>query len=121
MSNSFKPCGQTVLANVTASASTVYVNSAGPVGEWFITNAGTTDVFFRLSTNAAVVAAIPVTSGTSAAGQLINGGDNYIISLPEADGNGQYGFVSNVAISSMTAGGTSQLFITPVRSYNNHG
>ena len=114
MAAPFKPCGQTVLANVASSTATVYVNSNQPVGSWFVTNAGSTDVFFRISTNAAVTATIPVTSGTSAPGQLINAGDSYIISLPSADAGGTNAFVTNVAIASVTSTGTSQLFITPV-------
>lgn len=113
----FKPAGNCVLANVTASASTVYVNSSAPVGAWLVTNAGTTDVFFRLSTNAAAVASVPVTTGTSAPGQLINAGDTYIIGLPYADAGGSNAFVSNIAVSSMTQSGTSQLFINPVQPF----
>ena len=113
----FKPAGNCVLANVAASAATVYVTSTAPVGAWLVTNAGTQDVFFRLSTNAAVVAAVPVTSGTNAPGQMINAGDTYIVSLPYADAGGSNAFVSNVAISSMTQTGTSQLFINPVQPF----
>lgn len=116
MSTNFKPYGSTVLANVSTTATTVFVTTTQATGAptWLVTNAGTTDVFFRLSTNAAVVAAIPVTSGTSAAGQLINAGDAYIVALPEADGDGANNFQSNVTVSAVTATGTSQLFITPV-------
>ena len=111
----FKPIAATVLANVSNVAASVSVTSnTQPAGAWFITNAGTTDVFFRLSTNAAVVAAVPTTTNTSAPGQMINSGDTYIIGLPSADGNGPYQFVTNVAISSMTQTGTSQIFVNPV-------
>ena len=113
----FKPLGACVLANVSTVASSVTVLSNQPVGSWLVTNAGTQDVFFRLSTNAAAVASIPVTSGTSAPGQMINAGDTYIIGLPSADGNGSAGFVSNVTISAMTQSGTSQLFINPVQAF----
>ena len=112
---SFKSQGNTVLANCAVSAATVYVTSTAPVGSWLITNAGTNDVFFRLSTNAAAVAAVPVTSGTSAPGQLINAGDSYVMSLPYADAGGVNAFVTNVAVSAQTLTSTSQLFITPVQ------
>ena len=113
----FKPIGQTVLANVSNVAASVSVTSnTQPAGAWFITNAGTTDVFFRLSTNAAVTATIPVNSGDTQPGQLINAGDSYVIFMPMADGNGSNAFSSNITISSVTASGTSQLFITPVQT-----
>jgi hypothetical protein len=115
----YKPCGGCVLANVATTASTVYVNSDIPVGAWLVTNAGTNDVFFRLSVTPTITAAIPVTSGTSSPGQLINAGDTYILGLPSADGNGSAQWVSNVAISSMTQTGSSQLFINPVQFLNN--
>jgi hypothetical protein len=113
----FKPLGSTVLANVASTAASVFVTSNQNVGSWLITNAGTTDVFFRLSTNPATVAAIPVTSGTSAPGQMINAGDTYVMGLPSADGNGSAAFVSNVTVSAVTSTGTSQLFITPVQAF----
>ena len=118
MSSNFKPLGATVLANVAATSAQVYVTSSRPVGEWLVTNAGTTDVFFRLSTASSVTATIPVTSGTSAPGQLINAGDAYIISLPEADGAGIGAIVANVTVAAVTASGSSQLFITPVQSFS---
>ena len=110
----FKPCGPCVLGNVTTTASTIFVPSNQPIGAWLVTNAGNNDVFFRLSTDPTVTAAIPTTTNTSAPGQLINSGDTYIIGLPSADGNGPYQFVTNVAISSMTQTGTSQIFVNPV-------
>jgi len=113
----FKPAGNCVLSNVASSAATVFVTSTAPVGAWLVTNAGTTDVFFRLSTNAAAVASVPVTSGTSSSGQLINAGDTYIVSLPYADAGGPNAFVSNVAVSAVTQTGTSQLFINPVQPF----
>jgi hypothetical protein len=113
----FKPAGNCVLANVATSAASVFVTSTAPVGAWLVTNAGTQDVFFRLSTNGAAVAAVPTTSGTSAPGQMINAGDTYIVSLPLADAGGANSFVSNVTISAMTQSGTSQLFINPVQPF----
>ena len=113
----FKPLGQTTLANCATSAATVFVLSPRPVSSWLITNAGANDVFFRISTNAAVVAAAPVTSGTSASGQLINSGDTYIIGMPESDGAGSGAYSSNVTVSSQALTGTSQLFITPVQQF----
>ena len=113
----FKPLGQCVLANVSTVASSVTVLSNQNVGSWLITNAGSQDVFFRLSTNAAVTASVPVTSGTSAPGQMINAGDTYIIGLPSADGNGVGAFSANVAVSAVTQSGTSQLFINPVQQF----
>ena len=113
----FKPLGSTTLANCAVSAASVYVLSNRPVSSWLVTNAGANDVFFRISTNAAVVAAAPVTSGTSAPGQLINSGDTYIIAMPEADGAGSGAYSSNVTVSAQTLTGTSQLFITPVQQF----
>jgi hypothetical protein len=114
----FKPLGACVLANVATTASSVYVTSGDQLaGAWLITNAGTNDVFFRLSTNPAAVASIPTTSGTSAPGQLINAGDTYIIGLPSADGNGANAFSANVTVSAVTQTGTSQLFINPVQQF----
>ena len=113
---SFKPIAPTILANVSnVAASVTVLSNTQPAGAWFITNAGTTDVFFRLSTNASVVATIPVNSGDTQPGQLINAGDSYVIYMPMADGNGSNAFSSNVTVSSVTASGTSQLFITPVQ------
>lgn len=117
MSSNFKPLGSTTLANCATSAATVFVVSSRPVSSWLITNAGANDVFFRLSTNAASVASAPVTSGTSAPGQLINAGDSYIIGLPEADGAGVNAYASNVTVSAQTLTSTSQLFITPVQQF----
>ena len=113
----FKPLGSTTLANCAVSAASVYVLSNRPVSSWLVTNAGANDVFFRISTNAAVVAAAPVTSGTSAPGQLINAGDTYIIAMPEADGAGSGAYSSNVTVSAQSLTGTSQLFITPVQQF----
>lgn len=113
----FKPLGPTTLANCATSAATVFVLSSRPVSEWLVTNAGANDVFFRMSTNAASVAAAPVTSGTSAAGQLINAGDTYIIAMPEADGAGSGAYTANITVSAQTLTSTSQLFITPVQSF----
>ena len=113
----FKPLGSTTLANCATSAASVFVLSNRPVSSWLVTNAGSNDVFFRISTNAAVVAAAPVTSGTSAAGQLINAGDTYIIAMPEADGAGSGAYSSNVTVSAQTLTSTSQLFITPVQQF----
>ena len=39
----------------------------------------------------------------------------FIIGLPAADGNGPAAFQTNVAISSMTQSGTSQIFVNPVQ------
>jgi len=113
----FKPLGPTTLANCATTAATVFAVSTRPVSSWLITNAGANDVFFRLSTNAAVVAAAPVTTGTAAPGQLINSGDTYIIALPEADAAGSAAYASNVTISAQSLTGTSQLFITPVQQF----
>jgi hypothetical protein len=117
MSSNFKPLGATTLANVASTSAQVYVTSNRPVTEWLITNAGTTDVFFRLGTASSITATIPVTSGTSAPGQLINAGDSYIVSMPEADGAGLAAFSANVTVAAVTSTGTSQLFITPVQSF----
>jgi len=117
MSSNFKPLGPTTLANCATSAATVFVTSTRPVSSWLITNAGANDVFFRLSTNAASVASAPVTSGTSAPGQLINAGDAYIIGMPEADGAGSGAYTANITVSAQSLTGTSQLFITPVQQF----
>ena len=76
-------------------------------------NTVTSEVVAAVEAPAAVVAAPPVTSGTSGSGQLINSGDAYIVALPMADGDGTGAFVSNITVSAVAMTGTSQLFITP--------
>jgi hypothetical protein len=118
MSTNFIPNGQTYLCNVSTTSSSVTVVATGgqPAGFWSITNAGTTDCFFRISTNPSVVASVPLTAGTSSPGQMINAGDSYIVGLPITDGTGPNSFVSNVTVAANCAGfGTStQLFINSV-------
>lgn len=114
----FIPNGQTFLVNVSTTSSSVTVTGLQPTGYWFITNAGTTDCYFRISTNPSVVANVPITAGTSQPGQMINAGDSYIIGLPTADGGGlqQPGIAANVTVAGNCAsfGTSTQLFITPV-------
>jgi len=113
----FRPNGATVVCNVSTTSSSVTVTAtSGLSAYWLVTNAGTTDTFFRISTNSAITASVPITAGTSSSGQLINAGDTYIVGLPVADANGQAVFVPNVTIAANCAslGTSSQLFITPV-------
>jgi len=116
----FRPDGPTVLCNVSTTSSSVLVTSTTQNNfAWLVTNAGTTDAFFRISTNAAVVCNVPITANTSQAGQLINAGDTYVVGLPVADGNGPYISVPNVTVAANcnTLGTGTQLFITPVIPY----
>jgi hypothetical protein len=116
MSTNFIPNGQTFVCNVTTTSSNVTVTGNGLNSKWLVTNAGTTDCFFRISSSATVVASTPLTTGTSSPGQMINAGDSYVIGLPTIDGTGANAFVSSVTVAGNCAGfGTStQLFITPV-------
>ena len=115
----FRPNGSTFLCNVSTTSSSVTVTSSGANDSthWLVTNAGSTDCFFRISTNTSIVANVPTTAGTSSPGQMINGGDSYIIALPTADGSGENVFVPNVTIAANCYGfGTStQLFIASVQ------
>jgi hypothetical protein len=116
----FRPDGSTLLCNVSTTSSSVYVTSTSQQAfAWLITNAGTTDCFFRISTNPSVVCSVPITANTSQAGQLINAGDTYIVGLPVADGNGPYIAVSNVTVAAncYSLGTSTQLFVTPVQPF----
>ena len=116
MSTNYVPNGSSWVANVTTTATSIgpITATTGPSAYWLVTNAGTNDVFFRLSTNSAVIATAPVTSGTSSPGHLINAGDAYIVGLPTADASGMSVFVPNVTVSAVTLTGTSQLFVGAV-------
>lgn len=117
MQSNFRPNGQTFVCNVSTTSSSVTVTSTqGLSAYWLVSNAGSTDCFFRISTNPSVVANVPITAGSSSPGQIINAGDNYIIGLPTADANGNAVFVPNVTVAANCAGlGTSTtLYIAAV-------
>jgi hypothetical protein len=115
--SNFFPAGNTVQlpAYATATSATVVASTVSNVNAWLVVNAGTNDVYFRLSPNPNQVASIPA-PGAGTAGQMINAGDTYIIGTPVADDN-QYNknqptmYFSALAFSAAT---TSSLFITPV-------
>ena len=113
----FRPNGSSVLCNVSTTSTTVQVTAtSGLNNAWLVVNAGTTDAFFRISSNAAITATVPVTSGTGSPGQLINSGDAYIVGTPVADGSGDAQFIGPVYVAAncATLGTSTQLFINPV-------
>jgi len=112
--SNFFPAGQTILANAGNVSATVTVTSDIPVNKFLVVNAGAADVYFRLSTNANVTATVPITSNTSAPGQLINAGDSYIIGFPIADFPNTQTYASTAYVAANSFPTTGQLYITPI-------
>lgn len=110
--SNFFPNGSTLGANVTTAGFTGTITSAGPNNKFLVVNTGTAPVFFRISTKTLLAnSAVIPSSGSTTPGQMINGGDSYVVGLSNADG----AFFPTVAnISAVTASGSSLIYVTPV-------
>lgn len=110
--SNFFPNGSTLALAVTTSGVAGTVTSTQPGNKFLVVNAGTQAVYFRLSTNTLTAASANIpTTGTTSPGQMINGGDSYVIGIPNVDGT-VFPTVANIAAN--VSATSSTLYITPV-------
>jgi hypothetical protein len=113
----FQPAGSTFCANATTTSGAITMSWAQPAAYFNITNIGTSPVYYRLTVNASPTATIPA-AGSSAPGQMINGGDSQTVMIPSIDANGSALFVTQANIAVITATGSSLVYIQPVNTNN---
>jgi len=113
------PAGSTVLAAVTATATSVFVTALQPINAYHVVNSGAAPVQLRFGPNVAspVTAVFPTTS-TPSLGSIVGPGLASTITIPTALNSligTANGLNSNIQISLISnSATTANVFITPV-------